>query len=339
MVEARRALGGHQHIPAGFDSPTAFSRRAAASVGVINLSELPTQMTPDEAANVAQRNLYLEEFRLKSILRDGTAEPAVLGRAAYRLNEVKRGLKEVVQHASVAAVQPLSALVIAASRVAQAGAQLVFIKDAPEPVQNDSGIIAFYDRPHVLEVVTPALFGLVPDGTDVAATALPVARGVFDLRTAAAYAVKFNISRRQQTQKTDELQEAEIMAALTLGLARLADRILLEAFAAASPSAFSLAKAAAHGLKFGELGAIVGSLGTGAAVGADGVLRASGIPAELTDTVTGSYIGNWTRAGVVMNEEVRIVVDRINTRGDLSVTAYANVQGVVADPGAFWTAA
>lgn len=338
MAEARRALGGHQHIPAGYDSPTAFTRRAAASVGTVSLTELPKQLTPDEAVTIAQRNLYVEQFRLNSLLKDGTAEPAVLGRAAQRLDEVQRSLKGVLQHASVAAVQSLSTQVIAASRVAQAGAQLVFIKDAPEPVQNDSGILAFYSRPHALEVVTPALFTLVLDGADITATAVPVVGAQIDFQNSPAYAVKMAISRREQTQKTEELQEAEIMAALTMGLARLADLVLLQALPAVSPSAFSLAKAAAHGLKFNELRAVVGSLGTGAAVGVDGVLRASGIPAELTDTVTASYIGNWARAGVAFNDEVRLVVDRVNTRGDLSITAYANVQGVVADAGAFWTA-
>ncbi len=127
---------------------------------------------------------------------------------------------------------------------------------------------------------------------------------------------------------------------LSLGLADAADRLLLAHIAAATPTAFTLAKAAAAGLRFPELRAVVGTSGTGAAVGQDGVLRANGIAAELTSEASGTIIGAFNRSAVFIRDRVDVLVERRDTAGRQRVTCWASLAPMAPTGAAhFWTGA
>ncbi|MGX1322116.1 hypothetical protein AB7M17_005569 [Bradyrhizobium sp. USDA 377] len=225
------------------------------------------------------------------------------------------------------------------SRVARAGAVIIPVADAPDTVNNDSGIVAWYKRPTRFSVVTAAPFSVVADGADVPVVEPSVFRAGIDLGEAASHGIRFELSRADQRERSDEEVAFEISRSFALGLAQVADSVLLAAVAAATPSAFTLAKAATKGLMFGELRAIAGTTAAGAAVGADGVLRAAGISAELTDQTAGTYIGAWYRSAVGVDDEIRVVIERRDLQGRLQITAFVNAQALLPDPAAFWTAA
>ena len=114
---------------------------------------------------------------------------------------------------------------------------------------------------------------------------------------------------------------------------------LLSVLSNASLQNFSLGAAAAAGLCFDDLRGIVGTTGAGAAVGADGVLRVSGVAAELTDTGAGSFVGAFGQAAVILDRDVRIVADRSSRDGDLQLSVFTGAAALVPDPAKFFAVA
>ena len=142
--------------------------------------------------------------------------------------------------------------------------------------------------------------------------------------------------RVDQRALENDLLHAEIITAIVMGLARAADETLVSAIAATTPAAFTLAKAAAQGLKFDELRGVVGTAGAGASVSQDGALRAAGIRSQLSPDLAGTIVGAWDRAGVAIHEDLPVHFERLNTQGDLVVTAWANLTPLVPDQAKFW---
>lgn len=231
----------------------------------------------------------------------------------------------------------LAAALLEASQVIQAGATLLPIGPAQMP--EDSHIIAWYRQEARFSTITPAIFGQVVDGVDVAVSALPAHRALIDIQEAPTAAVSFEFKRSQMRDVGEDQLVAELSIALALGLARYADSLLLGAIAATAPAPFTLAAAAAKGLRFGELSAFVGTSGTGGAVSQDGTLRAAGIPADLTDTTPGSYAGAFSRAAVAIRDDIPLVITRTDKQGTLRATALVNAQPLLSDVGAFWAVA
>lgn len=233
----------------------------------------------------------------------------------------------------------LQTAIAAASRVAQAGAVILPYRPAPVAIQTDSGIPVSYTRPSSFRCVAAATFTEVDDEDDAPVSALPVLSAPIDLSDSASHAVHFSLTRKARRDVPEELLDAEISVALVLGIANLADRLLLAALAASTPTTFSLANAAAKGLKFAELRALVGTSGTGAAVDAAGALRVSAVPAELTDQAAASYVGAFSRAGIVIHDDIRVISKRLNSNSDQEITVYLNLQPLLPDPSMFWVAA
>jgi len=223
----------------------------------------------------------------------------------------------------------------------RAGARLVSVADAPEPVQstNPSAPPALYERVSRFTTIERATFSPVADGSDVTVSPLPIKTAQINIGDAPSHALRFEITRAQQKAKTDAELEFEISRSLVLGLGALCDKVLLSAIAASTPANFTLALAAARGIRFAELQAIVGTAGTAAAVGQDGALRANGIPAELSDQAAATVIGAWSRCGVAVNELVQIHFERRNVTGLLAVTAFVNAHALLPAPEFFWLAA
>lgn len=235
----------------------------------------------------------------------------------------------------------LDAGLVAGSRVAAAGAHVVVFPEAFTPRQDPSGTIAVERVPAALRNIEAASFGTVDvdSEADAPVIPLPVFVAAIDWTDSVAKGVRIEIPRSARRRVETEQLSAEIVASLTLGLARAADQVLLAALAAAPLAPFTLAHAAAQGLAFAELRALIGTAGAGALVDQDGALRAAGITAELTGDVAGTFVGAWNRAGVAVKDDVSIHFERLDTAGSLAVTVWANMIPLLPDANKFWTVA
>jgi len=186
----------------------------------------------------------------------------------------------------------------------------------------------------------PATFSNVADDADVAVSAnLPMHRATMDWSQAQGVAVRFEVPRSTQKDYDQELFSDELLLALALGLGRATDRLMLAAVAAATPAPFSLAAAAAQGLKAGELRALIGTSANGAEFRADGQLTAVGIAAELTADMAGTLVGAWDRAAIAISNDVHLLAERTAKNGTLAVTALAHMIPMLPDSSKFWSVA
>ena len=275
----------------------------------------------DPIHRTAKRAASVGVIRLDEALPELTLDP-------------QRPTMALAQHQAGRRV-PLSTAVIDNSRVCQAGARLVPVEAAPEAVpMGDS--MAWQRRASRFSVIEAGAFQEVDDGDDVAASAMPIKSVNIALGEASTHGVRFEIPRTMLKEHGDEWVEHVAMTAVALGLSNLADAVLLAAIKSATPGAFSIGAAAARGLRFGELRGIVGTAGNGAAVGADGALRAAGVTAELSGQTDSTIVGAFARAGVAISEEIFVIVDRVNVAGAMALTAWVNLQPLLPDATAFW---
>ncbi|MGC2962944.1 hypothetical protein ACPUET_23570 [Paraburkholderia graminis] len=237
----------------------------------------------------------------------------------------------------------IDAAIVRQSLVAQAGAEIIIYKDPTEAVSTGVlGDVVMMSKQAYFETFEAAPFALVADGSEVAATPLPIKRAAIHLDAAggpqtntAIYGLRFEFSRA--TLKGYPSIEDSIMHAIAQGLARTTDAVLTGAIIAANPAAFSLADAAAAGVRMRELRALVGTAGHGAAIDNNGVLRAAGIAAELTPDMAATIVGSFARSAVMIRSDVDVIVDRTNIDGSLAVTAWAALQPLLPDTTRFWT--
>ncbi len=232
--------------------------------------------------------------------------------------------------------------IIANSRVAQAGAHVILRTESSNAFQvgKTSDAVVFERTPSRFVNIDAASFATVAEDADAPAVALSSIVHAADLTAAwdgatmKAFSMELKRSDLHRV-KTDELL-AEVMTAITLGVARAADALLLSAITAATPDAFTLASLASRGLRFGDVRALSGTAATGAAVGADGVLRVAGVPAELTANMAGTLVGAWDRAGVAVNDEITVIFERVDPNGRLALSVFATMLPVVPDASVFW---
>ncbi len=286
---------------------------------------------------------------------DGDGETFVPMPALARANAgtvihigLRAGLPEIAEALGDAAPVPTPAAtpaaetrtleteILARSRVLRAGAHLVHVPTLPAEVRN--GVPILTDTPSGLVRIAPAGFSQISDDAEVAASSSPVTVATVDRDTAPGYAVRFEITRAATKARGPDRVLSEIVASIGMGVARLIDLELLTALVATTPPAFSMAAAAASGVSFPELRALVGTDGTGAAADQGG-LFVSGVPAEISDTVAATVVGAWSRVGVAVLDELTVAVDRRDRSGKIALTAWANVQALLADPAPFWVAA
>lgn len=239
----------------------------------------------------------------------------------------------------------LAAAAAGYSRVIAAGAHVIRLPEesAAIPAGGTSGVIALQNRPAGFRLIEAAPFeALTLDGVTgeglVAATALPMPEATIDRDALTQRAVRFEIKRGLRKDRAPGELEAEIMTALTLGLGRAMDAELLAAIVATTPAAYTAAAAASLGLSWGELRALVGTAGAGAAPD-HGALFVQGVPADLTADMAATLVGAFNRSAVVYHDAAEILVERRSAAGDLVVTAWLGMAALVPTPGAFWTVA
>lgn len=236
------------------------------------------------------------------------------------------------------------------SRFAQAGGTLVFLPEhaAPEDtgtaiahqeVTGNAMVQAMRAEPVSFAVVNPAEFELVGDDDDAPAGTLPVFVADFSRADQKSYGVSFRLTRAQRLARGEQTTADELLASVVAGLSKVVDRLALQAILATTPTSFSLSAAAAAGVRFAELKAMVGSDATAAAILDDGRLTAHGITAELTDVMTETVIGDFSKAAAVIGPDLQILVSRLNKNGDVSVTAWLSVDALCPAAGKFWLGA
>lgn len=232
----------------------------------------------------------------------------------------------------------LGAAIVLASRTAQAGANLIVLDERPVPqfVDPQTGAISAYEFPGEFVSIDPAPFAEVADDADTPETARPLHLAEIK-REGRQFGVRFKVNRAEQKARGEQQVADEVLGAIISGVAQVADLVLLQAIKAATPAAFSLAAAAAAGVRVGDLRALVGTAANGATFRADGQLVAAGIPAELTPAIAETIVGAFDRAALVVGPELTILADRLNARGDLNVQAWLNIDAAVPDVGKFWT--
>lgn len=229
-----------------------------------------------------------------------------------------------------------SSVLLESSRVSQAGARIILVNEADDAIGIPGGGIALQRRNAGYTVIEAANFAVVPDGDELANSALPIYRDLIDLETIPSLGFRVALSRTEQlAYESGQLTDSTLVS-IALGIARAADATLLSAIVAGNPAAFSLGAAAALGVEFAELRALVGTAGAGAVTGQDGTLRAAGVLAELTPTVSETITGTFNRAAVAVHEDIRLVAERTNKQGELILTCWVNMQALLPLPGAFF---
>lgn len=245
----------------------------------------------------------------------------------------------------------LAAAAAGFSRVAAAGAHLIRLPEESlaVPAGGTSGALALQNRPAGLRLIEAAPFAAVAldpltgEG-EITAAPLPMPEAKIDRDALTQRAVRFEIKRGLQKDRAPGELEAEIYTALTLGIGRAMDAELLAAILATNPTAYTsfpfgtASTAAALGLTWGEVRALIGTAGAGA-VADHGELFAGGVRAELTADAAETIAGAWNRSAVVYHDMAEILVERRSAAGDLVVTAWLGMAALVPTPGAFWTVA
>ena len=235
---------------------------------------------------------------------------------------------------------PMSAAIIANSRVAKAGAHIIIRPDQTRAIaMGQRGGVALANQASHFVTVEAAPFATVPDEEDVPVSLIPVSRAKLDWETAPSISVRFHLNHKTQKDIGNDQYAAELMAAITIGLANAADRMILEAINATLPAAFSLGAAAAQGIATHELRGLIGTAGTGAAFRNDGTLTAAGVSAELTGDMGGTLVGAFNRCAIAIHEDVSVLAERTSTAGALDVTCWCSMIAAVPDSAKFWSVA
>ena len=226
------------------------------------------------------------------------------------------------------------------SRVMEAGAILIPFPVTGETV-NASGVIGVREEPSEFVTIEPAQMNALTldvngEGT-VNATAIPATSAKLNRETLTQRAVRFSVSRSTQKSKTDEELSAQIMQSLALGIGQAIDEELLTAISGATLNTYSLANAAAMGVKFEELRGIVGASATGATTD-QGQLFANGVPAEFSPAIASTVIGAFNRSAVAISDEITLLIERTNVNGAMDVTAWLDVQALVPNAAKYFLA-
>jgi hypothetical protein len=221
------------------------------------------------------------------------------------------------------------------SRVAEAGAHIIRL---PEQTLIEGAAPALADVPAGLRIVRPAPFSTVADGDDIIASSLAdvIAEAKVNRTTMPQIGVRVPMPRSALKDVHEAQIVAEITHAVMLGIGAAVDRVLLSAIVAAGPATFSFGAVAGAGLRFGDLRAIIGTAGAGAAADQGG-LYVSGVAAETSGAVPQTVIAAFDRYGVTVTPEIELLAERTDAAGGVVLTAWLGIAAVVPDPGFAWT--
>lgn len=271
---------------------------------------------------------------------------------AASMLQIKIGEDHLPDFAAPAANQrserlTFSETLLAQSCVLRAGARLLA---EPKSKSLSGKNAAIFQRvPTGLIIARPAPFRSGADPEIDPAVLTPLASIIADDQVErpddlANYSFRVSLKRREILARPEnELMEL-VLWSITQGLARAVDAELLGAIAASSPQMFSLGRAAAKGVRFGDLRALVGTSETG--VGNDagpgygdaaGGLFVHSVPAELCAAATDTVIGDFGKFGVALGGNITVVIERTAADGSTTLTCWAAMRAVLPDAGYAWS--
>lgn len=235
----------------------------------------------------------------------------------------------------------LGQAVLANSRVAQAGAAIIAL-----PEQKLIAGAALQEVPAGMRIIEPATFGAIAltDGEGEVATSdlsAIVTEGALDRDAMTQRAFRIRLPRSAMRDIGEAQIIGEALHAIALGLSRAVDAQLLAAIIAATPAVYTnqpvgtASTAAARGLRWQDLAAIVGTDGAGATVDG-GQLYVGGVPAELTADMAETLVGAWDRFGVVVSPEIEVLAERIDATGGVVLTCWTDLHALIPDLGNVW---
>lgn len=235
-----------------------------------------------------------------------------------------------------------NAILAERSLVAQAGATII---SQPGPMtQTANASVTMKQVTDRFVVIEPGKFTKVADGAELQVSGKPYLVAAYDSANVPSYGVGFTLSRQQLKHEfPDDTVLRAVNSAIERGIADLADFILLDHLATAgqvlTDATFKgLAKAAAaRGLRWDEIRAIVGGDCTGLEVDGAGILRAFGARAEISNQTTKTIVGAFNRAAIGIDDELRVTAKRV-LNGGVEVLVWANAMPLVPDATAFWVA-
>ncbi|MFU8865088.1 MAG: hypothetical protein ACNA7O_14325 [Rhodobacterales bacterium] len=229
------------------------------------------------------------------------------------------------------------------SRVAMAGAAVIAL---PEQRLIDGTAPALAEVPAGMRVINPAPFGAIVETLgegQVTASVLAdiITEAALDRSAMTQRAFRVPLPRSAMRDIGEAQLTAEALHAIALGLGRAVDAQLLAAIVAATPAVYTnqpvgtASTAAARGLRWQDLAAIVGTAGAGATVDG-GQLYVGGVPAELSADMTQTLVGAWDRFGVVVSPEIEVLAERIDATGGVTLTCWCDMQALIPDLGNVW---
>ncbi|MTH36622.1 hypothetical protein GL279_18755 [Paracoccus limosus] len=241
----------------------------------------------------------------------------------------------------------VSEAVLARSRVMRAGAHLVV---APKPGTTRAGTaeIPLQAVPVGLTLTRPAPFALIPDLDESPVPVSPLSAVMVTDKVQrpddlATHAFRVSLKRSEINDRPDDELINIVLHAIILGLADAVDRELLGAILASDPGMFTLGRAAAKGLTFGELRAIVGTDEPGAGLtpgpgygDAAGQLFLNSIPAELASAADRTVIAAFDKFGISAGPEITLLVERTAADGSVTLTCFCELRTVIPDDGFAW---
>lgn len=230
------------------------------------------------------------------------------------------------------------------SLAAQAGAAIVPVGVVR---QNPTGLtdVVVMSKVHDKFVsVQPALFAQTADGAKLNVSEKPYLVATYDSETAPAYGVVYKLTRQQMKHEfADDTVFTAVTTAIIHGIANLIDSVAIDGITQGATlltdiSFKGLAKlSTAKGLRFDELRALAGGELAGVEMATDGVVRACGVRAELTEQANKTIIGAFSRMAIGIDDDIRITVRRL-VNAEVEVTAWVNAQALIPDPSVFWMA-
>lgn len=299
-------------------------RNAMGYTEISNSDGTPRHVLPKRAASVMTMSL-----------RNATA----LTQPANPLRLLRSGLPDAGTAGKVIA---LDTALAASSRCVEAGSPVIVVP-AAEEARIINGEPVFEQRDIHFDLIEPTR-ATRHNGNDLPLSPLGIFRDYVNVENMPSFGIHVSLSRREMKQFKEGELAASAMASIILGLGRAVDEVLLGTILYSNPSPFTLQAAAATGLRFTELRGMVGTDAKGAVIAANGGLVAlahmstdtGGFPAELTDVMAETVIGDFSRAAVAIHEEIRLVADRTGTDGSMTLTAFAGIQALLPRPGVFW---
>lgn len=293
-----------------------------------------------ETSNSDGTTRHVMPRRAAGVLTMSLRNATALTQPANPLRAVRSGLPDASTPGSVITLEKA---LVANSRCIEAGSRAIVVPGTDE-ARIINGETVFEQRDIRFELIEPTPAIRDVEGSDFPTGHLAIYRDRVDLKTMPLVGIHISLTRAEMRKFNEGELAASAMTSIMLGLGRAIDEVVLSAILGNRPGPFGPQAAAAAGLRFSELRALIGTNGMGAGVADDGSLRAgwgttagnSGIIAELTDVMVETVIGDFSRSAVALHEEIRLVADRTNTKGDLTLTAIAGIQALLPRPDVFW---